>query len=421
MTIPAGWRERPLTDLADYINGAAFGPDDWGRDGLRIIRIEQLRHPDAPADYYSGPVSNGNRVDNGDLIFSWSASLFLRIWVNGPAVLNQHLFKVVEKEGVDRRFLQYLIEYNLEEIGKAAHGSTMTHITRKELDRFFAEVPDNQRVQSAIAAVLSTIDKAITQTEALIAKQQRIKTALMQDLLTRGIDEHGNLRSEETHAFKDSPLGRIPVEWEVESIGQLISIPPRNGFSPIESPSWQGAYLLTLGCIATSGFVPCPLKFAPTLDSGQEQFLLEDGDFLVTRSNTLALVGLGARYVDIGEPCIYPDLLMRLRFKSTVNTAFVEHAFRGHDARLQVQNAAVGTSGSMVKINGRSVQQIELRMPPPSEQTAIVDALERHSRAEILQREALSKLRRQKAALMQDLLTGKVPVTSLLEAEATTP
>ena len=53
----------------------------------------------------------------------------------------------------------------------------------------------------------------------MIAKQQRIKTGLMQDLLTHGIDENGNLRSEETHEFKDSPLGRIPVAWDVKSLG----------------------------------------------------------------------------------------------------------------------------------------------------------------------------------------------------------
>ena len=70
--------------------------------------------------------------------------------------------------------------------------------------------------QTKIAEILSTVDQAIEQTEALIAKQQRIKTGLMQDLLTRGIDEDGNLRSEETHEFKDSPLGRIPVEWDVK-------------------------------------------------------------------------------------------------------------------------------------------------------------------------------------------------------------
>ena len=79
--------------------------------------------------------------------------------------------------------------------------------------------------QSKIAEILSTVDQAIDQTEALIAKQQRIKAGLMQDLLTRGIDEDGNLRSENTHEFKDSPLGRIPVEWEVKELNGLVDEP----------------------------------------------------------------------------------------------------------------------------------------------------------------------------------------------------
>ena len=58
------------------------------------------------------------------------------------------------------------------------------------------EYPKSTTEQIKIAEILSTVDRAIEQTEALIAKQQRIKTGLMQDLLTRGIDEHGNLRSE---------------------------------------------------------------------------------------------------------------------------------------------------------------------------------------------------------------------------------
>ena len=67
------------------------------------------------------------------------------------------------------------------------------------------------------------VDRAIEQTKALISKQQRIKTGLMQDLLTRGIDEGGNLRSEQNHKFKDSPLGRIPVEWESASLAVFCS------------------------------------------------------------------------------------------------------------------------------------------------------------------------------------------------------
>jgi len=81
------------------------------------------------------------------------------------------------------------------------------------------EIPE----QSKIAEVLSTVDRAIEQTEALIAKQQRIKTGLMQDLLTKGIDEHGNIRSEKTHKFKDSPVGRIPEEWAYVPSASVIN------------------------------------------------------------------------------------------------------------------------------------------------------------------------------------------------------
>jgi type I restriction enzyme S subunit len=85
--------------------------------------------------------------------------------------------------------------------------------------------------QTTIARILSKVDEAIAQTEQLIAKYTRIKTGLMQDLLTKGIDEHGNIRNEETHEFKDSPLGRIPKEWECLTIGDIAER-LRSGVTP---------------------------------------------------------------------------------------------------------------------------------------------------------------------------------------------
>src|SRR5947209_949999 len=212
------WADKTLPDLADFINGYAFKPSDWSREGLPIIRIEQLKNPEASYDYYAGKLPDYNIINNGDLIFSWSASLFLKIWTHGRAALNQHLFKVEAFIGIDKLFLKHLIEYNLPELVKSAHGSTMQHITRKELSKFRVTLPSSEPEQTRIAAILSCIDRAIEQTEALIAKQQRIKTGLMQDLLTKGIDEHGNIRSEATHEFKDSALGRIPKKWEVSGL-----------------------------------------------------------------------------------------------------------------------------------------------------------------------------------------------------------
>ena len=75
------------------------------------------------------------------------------------------------------------------------------------------EFPTSRPEQAKIAEILSTVDRAIEQTEALIAKQQRIKTGLMQDLLTRGIDEHGNLSAPSKPTNSKTPLGSIPADW----------------------------------------------------------------------------------------------------------------------------------------------------------------------------------------------------------------
>ena len=121
--------------------------------------------------------------------------------------------------------------------GLASQGSTFEAINSSELKLVADPAPKADKAEQAkIAEVLSTVDRAIEQTEALIAKQQRIKTGLMQDLLTRGIDEHGNLRSEQTHKFKDSPLGRIPVEWDPMPFGSWAS-GVSGGMPPSARPS----------------------------------------------------------------------------------------------------------------------------------------------------------------------------------------
>ena len=203
--------------------GTRSSPMIGARRDCQSFESSKLKNPEGPADHYAGELPSAVVIDEGDLIFSWSASLFLRIWKQGRAALNQHLFKVVERDGVDRNFLKAFIEFYLPYLTKASHGSTMRHITRKELERFAAPFPTCEHEQSKIAEVLSTVDQAIEQTKALIAKQQRIKTGLMQDLLTRGIDEHGNLRSERTHEFKDSLLGRVPAGWSVATLNQAYS------------------------------------------------------------------------------------------------------------------------------------------------------------------------------------------------------
>ncbi|MBL0294803.1 MAG: restriction endonuclease subunit S [Saprospiraceae bacterium] len=94
--------------------------------------------------------------------------------------------------------------------------------------------------QTTIANILTKVDQAIANTEALITKYTKIKTGLMQDLLTKGIDENGNIRTEQTHEFKDSPLGSIPKEWECVLIDELANLKSGGTPSRQNSSFWNG-------------------------------------------------------------------------------------------------------------------------------------------------------------------------------------
>ena len=87
VSVPAGWTKTNLGSLASYINGRAFKPEDWGTISFPIIRIEQINDPAAYCDRFNGPVASQHLIDNGDLLFSWSATLTTLIWDRGLAIL----------------------------------------------------------------------------------------------------------------------------------------------------------------------------------------------------------------------------------------------------------------------------------------------------------------------------------------------
>jgi len=408
-----GWKNKRLTDLAQYINGYAFKPDDWEKEGLPIIRIEQLKNPNSITDYHSGKLPVYNIIDNGDLIFSWSASLFLSFWTHGRAALNQHLFKVQEFDGVNKNFLKSFIEFHLPEITKASHGSTMQHITRKELDRFQAIFPINENEQTQIAAILSNIDRAIEQTEAIIAKQQRIKTGLMQDLLTKGIDEDGNVRSEETHEFKDSAIGRIPVEWQICSLGEKARI--RSGSTPSRANQkfWvEGTYpwvktaevnfseiTETEEKITELALYCCALNLEPT------------GTLLV------AMYGQGktrGRSAILGIDATTNQACAAIFGNKEICQKYLFYYFSfQYD---EIRN--IGHGSNQTNLNGRLLADFLIKLPSHKEQFKIAEILIQIDRQIYQRQTTFMKLQKTKQGLMQDLLTGKVRVTELLRDRA---
>lgn len=405
------WKTVPLIALADYINGYAFKPEDHTDEGLPIIRIEQLKDDSAELDHYDKSVPEYNLIHDGDLIFSWSASLFLRIWDRGDAILNQHLFKVIPFPDVDKQYLKYCIEYNLPKLSNSSHGSTMKHITRKELKRFHVSLPSEKTEQAKIAEVLATIDRAIAQTEALIAKHQRIKTGLMQDLLTRGIDEHGQLRDPSTHRFKSTPLGMIPEEWEVKKVVDLSTqVTDGDHLTPRRSDS--GVYLVSARNILNDGLDLSNVDYVDEKEYAQMIVRChpEVGDVLISCSGS------------VGRVCLVPENLRLALVRSVALIKFKKTEYLPEFSKwvmqshlVQVQIAQSQKQAAQPNLFQDPIKKLLIPVPNPDEQKRIAEKIS--STDAVIKSEFgnLSKLNRLKTGLMQDLLSGRVPVKPLME------
>lgn len=336
------------------------------------------------------------------------------------AAVNEHLFILRSPNGeIDQRFLYYsLLRRDTQAaIARQVTGSAQPGLGSTFVDHVRVALPTHLDEQHCIARLLLTLDAAIHETEAIIAKLKAVKQGLLQDLLTRGVDANGEMRPPQAEApdvYKQSPLGWIPKDWGFGALQTWLDGKPRNGYSPQEAGEWTGVQMLGLGCLTSEGFEPAQLKPAPLGDRRLAAAMLSDGDLLMSRSNTRDLVGLVGVYRDVGTPCTYPDLMMRLRTSAATSGEFLQFVLRSSAVRRQIQAHAVGTSGSMVKISGRIVCQLTTAIPPKPEQERILNCLasgDSRLQAEV---EKALVLRDLKAGLMDDLLTGRVRVTPLL-------
>ena len=156
-----GMEYKRLGDIATYINGYPFKPEDRGSEGLPIIRIQDLTGNSYDLGFYSGEYPARIEVNDGDVLISWSASLGVYVWDQGKALLNQHIFKVVfDKEEVNKDFFVFAVRHKLKEMESKTHGATMKHIVKKDFDNTTIPFPSLEK-QAEIADVLSKVENVI--------------------------------------------------------------------------------------------------------------------------------------------------------------------------------------------------------------------------------------------------------------------
>lgn len=274
------------------------------------------------------------------------------------------------------------------------------------------------RQQRGIAKVLDAVDAAIRSTETLIAKLEQMKHGLLHDLLTRGIDENGELRDSERHPeqFMVSKLGLVPKQWRVLSLQEAsASIPGSTTIGPFGSNlvasdyRTSGVPVVFVRDIRADGFKWISDVYVSVDKAAQlAAHVTLPGDILATKMGLPPCIA--ALHPDDARPAVITADVIRLRPDiDVVDAGWLVASINSETVRKQVRAITGGVTRPKVTL--RDFRQILIAVPPITEQLAIRDVL---TWEDLLRQQAdaqVSKVRLLKRGLMEDLLIGRVRVT----------
>ncbi|AFN57610.1 type I restriction enzyme S subunit [Zymomonas mobilis] len=381
--LPEGWERKTVADICILQNGNGFKPHQWDTKGLPIIRIQNL-NGSSNFNYFSGNPLEKWLVNPGQILFAWAGSKGVSfgpfIW-NGPqGVLNQHIFKVFSKDKIDNNWLYLILRSITDKIEGQAHGfkATLVHVKKQDIDNQIVNIPPLPE-QKKIAAILSTWDRAIEGTEKLLANSQQQKKALMQQLLT------GKKR-----------LPGFSGEWKKHRLSDCCHVvmgsSPKSEFY---NETGEGLPLLQGNADIKNRF-SCPRIF--TSEITKECQL---GDILLSVRAPVGTVSIALHHACIGRG------ISSIRVKKGNSQEFAYQYFLSIEDRWE----RLAQGSTFEAVNGDDIKKLTILLPPLPEQQAIAAVLTTADEEITALESDLSRLRQEKKALMQQLLTGKRRVT----------
>ncbi len=419
------WKDIEFAKFAKLTKGISYTSADYCKEGEGAIFITLKCIAKAGGfsqrgiKYYKGFIPTKQLIKKGDLLFANTDITRDGDIVGCPVYLpdlgsdslitmSMDLSRVdFINERIDPKFIYYqlMIDSTRKFMKENSSGSTVLHLNTSKVYSLKLSIPESKLEQTRIAEILSTADAAIAHTEALIAKYQRIKTGLMQDLLTRGIDEQGNIRSEDTHRFVKKQGMRVPEEWEVDVLDSLITAVDAQPNHRTPKAVEDGIPYLGINDIDDLGNIDLKKcrKVSPTiLREHNQRYTLNKGDIIFgkigtigepKRINALKNVAISANVILI-QPKETPGFIFWL-----LNSAFIMN---------QVKNSIHSTSQPAFGME--KIRSLKILVPPKKEREEIEVSLNNFDFHLKYEQKSLAKLHALKTGLMQDLLSGRVRV-----------
>jgi len=325
----------------------------------------------------------------------------------------------VKSDEIYNEFLYYMLLIKKNELLRYSNGTTIKEIRPETIkEKIKLLFPSSLPEQQKIVEILEAVDETIEKTDAIIEKYKRIKQGLMQELLTRGIDEKGQIRSEEAHKFKDSPLGRIPEEWEVVKVKDIGEIEGGYAFKS-DSFLLDGEYqVIKMGNLYKEILdLKKNLAFLNTLNEQEEKYTLKHLEILITLTGTIGKKDYGYTVI-LKHPkkVVFNQRVARIRvIKTQNNPIFIFYQIKMEFFLKQFFDNSKGGTGNQTNVSIYDLKKIKILRPPLLEQEHIASILSQIGETIEKEQKYKEKLERLKQGLMEDLLTGRVRVNHLIK------
>lgn len=400
------WGNAVLQDLVTFQKGRKVDVLDYPHEGYEPYLGAGVLAGD-PVENYAYPCG-GIFAEPTDVLMLWDGERSGLVGTGKAGVVSSTVAKLSPSQKIDGKYLYYFLLDRFEWIQGRRTGTGVPHVP-KDLGKILqVKFPRDLDTQKKIAKILSTLDEAIEQTEALIEKTKKIKAGLMQDLFTRGVLPNGQLRPPRDQApnlYKDSPLGWIPGEWEVIELGKLAEIVsgvtlggnrPANG---VEIPYLRVANV-------QDGYLD--LSEVKTIRATPEQITklaLRKGDVLMNEGGDFDKLGRGTVWNEEITPCIHQNHVFRVRPRTDklLSDYLAYWTQSEFGKRYFVLNSKQSTN--LASINSTQLHKFPVAVPDTYEQTHIQTIMKTvDDKSSDLGVESL-KLAKQKSGLMHDLLS----------------
>lgn len=365
-----------LGDIATYINGYPFKPEDRGLTGLPIIRIQDLTGNSYDLGFYNGNYPERIEINDGDVLISWSASLGVYIWNKGKALLNQHIFKVAfDKCDVNREFFVYAVRHKLKEMESKTHGATMKHIVKKDFDNTLIPFPTLNE-QGKIAKLLDTVATIIS------ARQQQLQK----------LDELVKARFVEM--FGD--MVHNPNNWKKVNLGSVCDV--RDGTH--DSPKYfSEGYPLVTSKNVTSGridFADCSLICKEDYNKINERSKVDFGDILMPMIGTVGKPVI----VDVDADFAIKNVaLIKFYENSKVINIFVRALLQSDYFDCVVISKIRGGTQKFISLS--DIRKLEICLPPMDTQNEFAAFVEQTDKSKVAVQKALDEAQMLFDSLMQ--------------------